>query len=140
MRGFRRSEVFGAWGHRWIVEDPFTPGELAELEAQTARNCRRSSGTSCSEPARPSPVRHRDYGTWLVRFTGRVLVVCPTCGGRALVAPLPGLTAPEYSSSLLFQPRRLACDNCGAAADWTGIVASDISASQAHVAHGNLFN
>lgn len=29
------SKVFGALGHRWIVEDPLTQGELAELEAQT---------------------------------------------------------------------------------------------------------
>ncbi|MEW2636354.1 SMI1/KNR4 family protein [Streptomyces sp. NPDC048389] len=28
------SKVFGALGHRWIVEDPLTQGELAELEAQ----------------------------------------------------------------------------------------------------------
>jgi hypothetical protein len=28
------SEVFGALGHRWIVEDPLTQGELAELEVQ----------------------------------------------------------------------------------------------------------
>ncbi|MEU2655123.1 SMI1/KNR4 family protein [Streptomyces sp. NPDC007325] len=29
------SEVFGALGHRWILEDPLSPDELAELEAQT---------------------------------------------------------------------------------------------------------
>ncbi|MFJ7416243.1 SMI1/KNR4 family protein [Streptomyces sp. NPDC098077] len=28
------SKVFGALGHRWIVEDPLPQGELAELEAQ----------------------------------------------------------------------------------------------------------
>lgn len=28
-------EVFGAFGHRWVVEEPLTLGELAELEAQT---------------------------------------------------------------------------------------------------------
>ncbi|WP_414166421.1 SMI1/KNR4 family protein [Streptoverticillium reticulum] len=28
------SKVFGAWGHEWVVEDPLTQGELAELEAQ----------------------------------------------------------------------------------------------------------
>ncbi len=27
-------EVFGAFGHRWLVEEPLTLGELAELEAQ----------------------------------------------------------------------------------------------------------
>ncbi|MFD7560451.1 hypothetical protein ACFV9E_38910 [Streptomyces sp. NPDC059835] len=72
-----------------------------------------------SEPTRPAPVRHQDHGTWLVQFSGRILVVCPRCGGRALVAPLPGLAAPKYFSSLLFQPRRLSCTNCGKAADWT---------------------
>ncbi|SED03151.1 SMI1 / KNR4 family (SUKH-1) [Streptomyces sp. 3213] len=29
------SKVFGALGHKWVVEDPLTQGELAELEAQT---------------------------------------------------------------------------------------------------------
>jgi hypothetical protein len=72
-----------------------------------------------SEPAHPNPVRHRDHGTWLVQFTDRVLVVCPRCGGRALVVPLPGVAAPKYFSALLFQPRRLACAGCGAVADWT---------------------
>jgi hypothetical protein len=28
------SEVFGALGHKWVVEEPLTQGELAELEAQ----------------------------------------------------------------------------------------------------------
>lgn len=27
--------MFGALGHQWVLEDPLTPGELAELEAQT---------------------------------------------------------------------------------------------------------
>ncbi|MFF3209085.1 hypothetical protein ACFYYB_00350 [Streptomyces sp. NPDC002886] len=71
-------------------------------------------------PADPAgPVRHQDHGTWLVQFTGRVLVVCPRCGGRALVLPRPGLAKPKYFSSLLFQPRRLACAACGATADWS---------------------
>ncbi|MFD4694077.1 hypothetical protein [Streptomyces sp. NPDC058463] len=72
-----------------------------------------------SEPARPEPVRHHDHGQWLVQFTGRVLVVCPRCGGRALVVPLPGMEAPKYFSALLFRPRRLTCAGCGAIADWT---------------------
>ncbi|GAA2782996.1 hypothetical protein GCM10010521_72050 [Streptomyces rameus] len=29
------SKVFGAPGHKWVVEEPLTRGELAELEAQT---------------------------------------------------------------------------------------------------------
>lgn len=28
------SKVVGALGHKWVVEDPLTQGELAELEAQ----------------------------------------------------------------------------------------------------------
>ncbi|WP_328673509.1 hypothetical protein [Streptomyces sp. NBC_00328] len=72
-----------------------------------------------SEPARPDPVRHRDDGTWLVRFTGRMLVVCPRCGGRAVVVPVPGMAASGNFGDLLFRPRRLACAGCGAVADWT---------------------
>ncbi|MFJ6509301.1 hypothetical protein [Streptomyces sp. NPDC091879] len=71
-----------------------------------------------SQPADYEPTRHRDRGTWLVEFTGRVLVVCPRCGGRALVVPLPGVAAPKYFSELLFQPRRLACADCGVVANW----------------------
>ncbi|MFD6819857.1 hypothetical protein ACFWC5_05730 [Streptomyces sp. NPDC060085] len=71
------------------------------------------------EAAHYKQVRHRDSGTWLVEFTSRVLVVCPGCGGRALVIPLPGVAAPMYFSELLFQPRRLACAGCGAVADWS---------------------
>lgn len=64
------------------------------------------------------PVRHLDTGHWLAHFAGRILVVCPSCGGRAVVVPRPGLPAPKYSSELLFQPRRVACGGCGAVADW----------------------
>ncbi|MET7485841.1 hypothetical protein [Streptomyces sp. NPDC005538] len=63
--------------------------------------------------------RHRDDGVPLARFTGRVLVVCPGCGGRAVVAPRPGLPAPTYAMELLYQPRRLVCAGCGAVRDWT---------------------
>lgn len=70
-------------------------------------------------PAPPGPVRHQDHGEWLVQFTGRMLVVCPRCGGRATVVPRPGLAEPKYFSALLFQPRRLACAACGAIADWS---------------------
>ncbi len=64
------------------------------------------------------PARHRDRGVPLARFTDRVLVVCPRCGGRALVVPRPDLPAPRYATELLYQPRRLACAGCGAVADW----------------------
>ncbi|ALO96050.1 hypothetical protein SHL15_4968 [Streptomyces hygroscopicus subsp. limoneus] len=65
------------------------------------------------------PSRHHDTGRWLVQYTGRVLVVCPGCGGRALVTPRPDLPPPPYFSELLFLPRRLTCAGCGAIAHWT---------------------
>ncbi|WP_333741291.1 hypothetical protein [Streptomyces sp. IBSBF 2806] len=73
-----------------------------------------------SGPAGPDrgPVRHHDPGAPLACFTARVLVVCPRCGGRALVAPRPGVPAPRYCTDLLFQPRRLVCGGCGATAEW----------------------
>ncbi|MFI9567803.1 hypothetical protein [Streptomyces rishiriensis] len=64
------------------------------------------------------PARHQDPGAPLACFTARVLVVCPRCGGRALVAPRPGVPAPRYCTDLLFQPRRLVCAGCGATAEW----------------------
>ncbi|MER5206448.1 hypothetical protein [Streptomyces sp. NPDC002825] len=69
-----------------------------------------------SEPVRPGPARHHDHGIWLAGFTRRVLVVCPRCGGRALVTPRPDLPAP---GNPLFEPRRLTCGGCGAVAEWT---------------------
>ncbi|MFF9342819.1 hypothetical protein ACF1CG_24090 [Streptomyces sp. NPDC014773] len=66
-----------------------------------------------------APVRHRDRHVWLVRFTDRVLVVCPRCGGRAHVVPRPDLAPPRWSSELLVLPRRMACTGCGAVREWT---------------------
>ncbi|WP_086827852.1 hypothetical protein [Streptomyces sp. NRRL B-24572] len=70
-----------------------------------------------AEPTRPGPVRHHDHGVRLAGFTGRILVVCPRCGGRALVTPRPGLPESRHRH-LLFEPRRLTCGGCGAVADW----------------------
>lgn len=64
------------------------------------------------------PSRHHDPGTWLARRSGRILVVCPQCGGRALVTQRPGLAPIKYYGELLFQPRRLTCARCGTVADW----------------------
>ncbi|GAA3152819.1 hypothetical protein [Streptomyces echinatus] len=64
------------------------------------------------------PARHRDRGEWLPRFAGRVLVVCPRCGGRADVIPRPGLPPLAHSGELLVRPRRLACGGCGVNAGW----------------------
>ncbi|WP_203978923.1 hypothetical protein [Planotetraspora silvatica] len=64
------------------------------------------------------PDRHHDPGRWLAQFAGRILVVCPRCGGCAVVVPRPGLPELRYFSELLFQPRRLTCGECGAVAEW----------------------
>ncbi|GGX73815.1 hypothetical protein GCM10010324_18900 [Streptomyces hiroshimensis] len=53
-----------------------------------------------------------------MQFADRILVVCPRCGGRALVVPRPGLPERKYFSELLFQPRRLSCPECGATDGW----------------------
>ena len=70
-----------------------------------------------SEPS-TDRTRHYDSGEWLTKFASQMFVVCPRCGGRALVVPRPDLPAPRYSSELLCQPRRLVCGVCGAVADW----------------------
>ncbi|GAA2341007.1 hypothetical protein OKJ48_14210 [Streptomyces kunmingensis] len=62
--------------------------------------------------------RHADRGTPLARFASRILVVCPRCGGRAVVVPRPGGGPLRYYSDLLFLPRRLACAGCGATGEW----------------------
>ncbi|MFC8722005.1 hypothetical protein, partial [Kitasatospora sp. NPDC057198] len=72
---------------------------------------------SVSEPA-SGPARHRDHGHWAARFTARILVVCPRCGGRALVAPPPGVPAPERYGQLLYQEGRLTCRGCANSATW----------------------
>ncbi|MGW1373060.1 hypothetical protein ACWD6P_02115 [Streptomyces sp. NPDC002446] len=68
------------------------------------------------------PVRYNDPGWWLAQFADRILVVCPRCGGRALVVPRPGLEAPRFSD-LMFMPRRLVCAACGATDEWEAEVA-----------------
>ncbi|MFZ3474641.1 hypothetical protein ACODT3_02870 [Streptomyces sp. 4.24] len=64
------------------------------------------------------PSRHHDPGMSLDHFTARVLVVCPRCGGRALVVPRPDLPPVAYYTDLLFRPRRMTCAQCGALAEW----------------------
>ncbi|RKS76556.1 hypothetical protein BZB76_1912 [Actinomadura pelletieri DSM 43383] len=91
------------------------------------------------------PARHYDPGRWLAQFADRILVVCPRCNGRALIVPRPGLPAPEYSSELLFQPRRLACGRCGAAADWeperrgTGLIGAVLGGTEDPFFHRPLW-
>ncbi|SOD66622.1 hypothetical protein SAMN06297387_12660 [Streptomyces zhaozhouensis] len=62
--------------------------------------------------------RHRDRGGSLTAFADRLLVVCPGCGGRAVVVPRPDLPAPRWGSELLFMPRRLTCGGCGLVRAW----------------------
>ncbi|MEU6670834.1 hypothetical protein [Streptomyces sp. NPDC046727] len=82
------------------------------------------------------PARHLDRGEWLPRFAGRVLVVCPRCGGRADVVPRPGLPPLTYVSELLVRPRRLVCPGCGASAGWQadgrggGLVAAQLGGTE----------
>ncbi|MFI5801725.1 hypothetical protein [Streptomyces sp. NPDC051561] len=73
--------------------------------------------SSAGDPG-PGPSRHCDTGGWLARYSDRIQVVCPRCGGRAVVVPRPGVRTHKYFSELLFQPRRLACGGCGAVAEW----------------------
>ena len=84
----------------------------------TGDSARRSGG----EGDAGDSVRHRDDNVPLARFTDRVLVVCPRCGGRAVVLPRPGLPTPRSATELLFQPRRLACGGCGAVAEWVAAI------------------
>ncbi|WP_234313698.1 hypothetical protein [Streptomyces sp. NBRC 109706] len=62
--------------------------------------------------------RHRDEGGWLGRFTDRLLVVCPRCGGRASVTVSPDRPPLAYPGQLLVADRRLSCAGCGAVAEW----------------------
>lgn len=88
-----------------------------------------------SEP-RSYVAHHRAHEGSLARFAGRILVVCPRWEGRALVIPRPGLADPRRFSELLFRPRRLACQGCGAVYDWkpgvqgAGLVGAVLGGSQ----------
>ncbi|MGW6749052.1 hypothetical protein [Streptomyces sp. NPDC055006] len=62
--------------------------------------------------------RHADRGAMLAQFASRIIVVCPSCSGRAVVVPRPGGPELRYPVDLLFLPRRLACARCGATAEW----------------------
>ncbi|MEU9439837.1 hypothetical protein AB0D42_02680 [Streptomyces sp. NPDC048304] len=64
------------------------------------------------------PARHRDRGQGLTRYAGRILVVCPRCGGRAEVVQRPGLPPLKHFGELMFRPRRLTCRGCGTTAEW----------------------
>jgi hypothetical protein len=83
-----------------------------------ARRRRDRSATVGSVGIDPGRVRHDDPGWRLARFAGTILVVCPRCGGRAVVVPKPGLPELRYYTELLYRPRRLACAGCGAVAEW----------------------
>lgn len=54
----------------------------------------------------------------LMAFMGRVLVVCPRCGGRAENVRPPGLPEVRFWNEHLFDARRLVCGGCGLVDDW----------------------
>jgi len=64
-------------------------------------------------------VRFRDHDRPLAAFSDLIYVVCPGCGGRAVVVPRPGLPELRYYSQVQFRPRRLACPHCALVRDWT---------------------
>lgn len=74
------------------------------------------------------PARHIDPGRWLGEFAGRILVVCPRCGGRALVVPRPD-EAPRFPHELMFTPRRLVCAACGATGEREASAAARVGAA-----------
>jgi hypothetical protein len=51
--------------------------------------------------------RFLDRGRPLAAYADLIHVVCPACGGQAVVVPCPGLPALRYLSELQFRPRRL---------------------------------
>jgi hypothetical protein len=60
--------------------------------------------------------RFRDPHTHLESLTGTVLVVCPSCEGRALVLPDPAqrVEQPRGPGDVTSPARRLVCEHCGA--------------------------
>jgi hypothetical protein len=67
--------------------------------------------------------RHHDDGRLLSSFAESVLVVCPRCDGRAVVASVPGQPEVRNWDEWLVRPRRLVCTGCGAIADWKPVKA-----------------
>ncbi len=62
--------------------------------------------------------RFLDRGRPLAMYSDLIHVVCPGCGGRAVVVSRPGLPELRYYSELQFRPRRLVCPACGTSRDW----------------------
>ncbi|MCO6004224.1 hypothetical protein NE236_04460 [Actinoallomurus purpureus] len=64
--------------------------------------------------------RFRDRAWRLFDFAREILVVCPRCGGRAVVAVHPDhLTCHRYAVQFLTAPHRLTCPGCGLTRDWS---------------------
>jgi hypothetical protein len=66
-----------------------------------------------------------DPGAVLTAFADEVLVVCPSCAGRATVVPWPPVSEPSppddpNPAGLMFRPRRLVCSSCPHHGDWSG--------------------
>ncbi|MBN6055024.1 hypothetical protein JYK22_24015, partial [Nonomuraea sp. RK-328] len=63
--------------------------------------------------------RFRDQGWRLWHFAREILVRCPRCDGRALVAVHPDhRDRHAYAVGWLTAPHRLTCGGCGRVADW----------------------
>lgn len=58
----------------------------------------------------------RDPGARWWDFAREILVRCPRCAGRALVAPHPG--DHRYAVDWLTAPHRLTCTGCGHVQEW----------------------
>jgi hypothetical protein len=63
--------------------------------------------------------RFRDGGTRLWSFAEQILVCCPSCGGRAVVAARPDHPMPRGSAiEMLIAPHRLTCPGCTHTREW----------------------
>lgn len=62
--------------------------------------------------------RFLDHGRPLAAYSDLIHVVCPACGGQAVVVPRPDLPELRYYSELQFRPRRLVCRQCATTRRW----------------------
>ncbi|WP_407549240.1 hypothetical protein QOM21_09090 [Streptomyces sp. Pv4-95] len=63
--------------------------------------------------------RHLDSRHRLSAYSDLIHVLCPGCGGRAVVVPRPDLPELRYWTEMHFRPRRLVCQLCGTTKEWT---------------------
>src|SRR6266508_5342224 len=74
--------------------------------------------------------RFLDRGRPLAMYSDLIHVVCPGCGGRAVVVSRPGLPELRYYSELQFRPRRLVCPACGTSRDWAATIPASATPKQ----------